>query len=234
MGGEHMLTQEQVAVWISIILVVLLFLNIFAVSIYGEAEFWFASLKIITVVGLLILALILDLGGGPNHDRLGFRYWKDPGAMNTFVAEGAEGRFLGFFFSLVIAALSYGGIESVVIAAGETKNPRRNLPKALRRVFWRMMIFYVLGSLAVGVLVPYNDVDLLTALATDAPGAASSPWVIAIVRAGIPALPSIINAVILTSATSAANACLYNASRFLMSMAQNGFAPKFFMRCSER
>lgn len=154
--------------------------------------------------------------------------------MNTFVAGGAEGRFLGFFFSLVIGALSYGGVESVVVAAGEAENPRRNLPKAIRRVFWRLVFFYIFGSFAVGVLVPYNDPDLLQAIATGAPGAASSPWVIAIQRAGIPALPSIINAVILSSAASAANACLYNSSRFLMSMAQAGFAPKLFLRCSQR
>ncbi|KIX93401.1 uncharacterized protein Z520_10820 [Fonsecaea multimorphosa CBS 102226] len=227
-------TTINVAVWISIIIVLLLFLNLFAVSLYGEAEFWFASLKIVTIVGLLILSLVLDLGGGPNHDRIGFRYWKNPGAMNTFVAEGAEGRFLGLFFSLVMGALSFGGIEAVVIAAGEAKNPRRNLPKAIRRVFWRLVFFYVLGSLAVGLLVPYNDPDLLSALATGAPGAAGSPWVIAIKKAGIPVLPSIINAVILSSATSAANACLYSGSRYLLVMAQQGFAPKFFLRCSQR
>lgn len=186
------------------------------------------------MVGLLLLALILDLGGGPNHDRIGFRYWKNPGAMKPFVAGGAEGHFLGLFFCLVVAAISFGGIESVVVAAGEAENPRRNLPKALRRVFWRLVLFYVLGSLAVGVLVPYNNPALLQAIATGAPGAASSPWVIAIQRAGIPALPSIINAVILTSAASAANACLYNGSRYLMSMAQAGFAPKIFLRCSKR
>lgn len=154
--------------------------------------------------------------------------------MNTFVAGGDEGRFLAFFFALVMAAYIYAGVESVVIAAGEAQDPRRNLPKVIQRVFWRLIIFYILGSLAVGVLVPYTDISLLTALATNAPGAASSPWVIAIKRAGIPALPSIINAVILTSAASAGNAFLYNGSRYLMSMAQVGLAPKIFMRCSKR
>ncbi len=209
-------------------------MNVFAVSIYGEAEFWFASLKIITLIGLLILALILDLGGGPNHDRLGFRYWKTPGAMNTFIAKGDLGRFSGFFFCLILAAHTYSGVESVVVSAGEAQDPRRTLPKAIRRVFWRIVFFYVLGTLAIGVLVPYNSRQLLTAQATKAPGAASSPWVIAIKRSGIPVLPSIINAVILTSATSSANAYLYDGSRYLMSLAQAGLAPKFFMRCSKR
>lgn len=210
-------------------------LNIFAVSIYGEAEFWFASLKIITLLGLLIVAIIIDLGGAPNHDRLGFRYWQNPGAMNTFIGgNGDLGRFTGFFLCLVLAAHTYGGVESVVIAGGEAQDPRRNLPKAIRRVFWRILFFYILGTLAIGVIVPYNSPSLLTALASNAPGAASSPWVIAIKQAGIPALPSIINAVILTSATSSANAYLYSGSRYLMSLAVADLAPKIFLRCSKK
>lgn len=224
----------QAAVWITIVLVTIFCLNAFAVSVYGESEFWFASIKVITIVGLIILALVIDLGGGPNHDRIGFRYWKNPGAMKPFVTKGDSGRFFGVFFACVMAAYTYGGVESVVIAAGEAQDPRRTLPKAIRRVFWRVIVFYILGPLAIGLIVPYNDTGLLTALATEAPGSASSPWVIAINTAGISALPSIINAVILTSAASAANACLYNSSRYLMSMAQLGLAPKAFMKCSKR
>lgn len=224
----------NVAAWISIIIVLVLCLNIFAVSIYGEAEFCFASIKIITIVGLLLLALILDLGGGPTHDRLGFRYWKNPGAMKTYIAEGNTGRFLGLFSTLVNAAFSYGGVEMVAVAAGEAENPRHNIPKAVRRVFWRILFFYVLGSLAVGVLVPYNDQQLLDARKAGAPGAAASPWVIAIYRAGIPVLPSIINAVILTSASSSANAFLYTGSRYLFALAQNKQAPRFLLKCSRK
>lgn len=208
-------------------------LNIFAVSIYGEAEFIFASIKIITIVGLLLLALIIDLGGGPSHDRLGFRYWKNPGAMKPYISTGDAGRFLGLFSTLVNAAFSYGGVEMVAIAAGEAEDPRRNIPKAVRRVFWRILFFYVLGSLAIGVLVPYNDSQLLSAQKSGAAGAAASPWVIAIYRAGIPALPSIINAVILTSASSSANAFLYTGSRYLFALAQNKQAPRFLLKCSK-
>ncbi|KAL9129419.1 MAG: hypothetical protein Q9217_002124 [Psora testacea] len=192
----------NVAAWISIVIVIIVALNIFAVSIYGEAEFWFASIKIVTIVGLLIFAFIIDLGGGPTRDRLGFRYWNDPGAMKAYIADGATGRFLGLWSTLVNAAFSYGGVEMVAVAAGEAENPRYNIPKAVRRVFWRILFFYVLGALAIGVLIPYNEERLLSAQESDAPGGAASPWVIAIYRAGVPVLPSIINAVILTSATS--------------------------------
>jgi len=212
------------------IIVLVICLNIFAVSIYGEAEFVFASIKIVTIVGLLILALVIDLGGAPSHDRLGFRYWKHPyAAMITYIGAGSTGRFLGLFKTLINAAFSYGGVEMVAVAAGEAENPRKNIPKAVRRVFWRILFFYVLGTLAIGVCVPANDKTLLHGGA----GAAHSPWVIAINRAGIPALPSLINAVILTSASSSANAFLYTGSRYMFALAQNGQAPKFFLKCSK-
>lgn len=228
-GAQHI----SVAVWITIITVVVLALNIFAVAIYGEAEFVFASVKIITIVGLLIMAFIVDLGGGPNHDRLGFRFWKNPGAMKEYDSTGHTGRFLGLFNVLVNAAFSYGGVEMVAVAAGEAENPRKNIPKAVRRVFWRILFFYVLGSLAIGVLVASNDERLLKALDEGAAGAAASPWVIGIQNAGIKVLPSIINAVILTSASSSANAFLYTGSRYLFALAQNKQAPRFLLRCSK-
>ena len=224
----------NVAAWISIIIVVVLCLNIFAVSIYGEAEFVFASIKIITIVGLIIFAFIIDLGGGPHRDRLGFRYWKNPGAMKEYKGTGDTGRFLGLFSTLVNAAFSYGGVEMVAVAAGEAENPRYNIPKAVRRVFWRILFFYVLGSLAIGVLIPYDEPRLLGAIDNGEPGGAASPWVIAIYRAGVPVLPSIINAVILTSASSSANAFLYTGSRYLYALAQNGQAPRFLLTCSKK
>lgn len=103
---------------------VVVVINIYSVRIYGESEFWFVSIKIIAIVGLLILALVLDLGGGPNHDRLGFRYWKHPGAMKEYMATGDLGRFLGLFSTFINAAFSYSGVETVAVAAGETENPR--------------------------------------------------------------------------------------------------------------
>jgi len=213
--------------WITIIIVVVICLNIFAVAIYGEAEFIFASIKIITIVGLLLLALIIDLGGAPTHDRLGFRYWNNPGAMKEYIGSGNTGRFLGLWSTLVNAAFSYGGVEMVAVAAGEAEDPRRNIPKAVRRVFWRILFFYVLGSLAIGVLVPSDDPHL------SASGTRASPWVIAMDRATIPVLPSIINAVILTSASSSANAFLYTGARYLFGVAQNKQAPKFLLKCSK-
>ena len=224
----------NVAAWITIIIVAVVALNTLSVSIYGEAEFIFASIKIVAIIGLIIFAFIIDLGGGPTRDRLGFRYWKNPGAMKPYVADGDLGRFLGLFSTLVNAAFSYSGVEICAVAAGETENPRRNIPKAVRRVFWRILFFYVIGSLAIGVLIPYNASRLLDAIHDDNSGGAASPWVIAIYRAGVPVLPSIVNAVIIISATSAANCYLYTGSRYLYALGQNGQAPRFLLTCSRK
>ncbi|EXJ85253.1 AAT family amino acid transporter [Capronia epimyces CBS 606.96] len=222
-------TDINPAAWITIILAIVVFLNVIAVAIYGEAEFFFAGIKIITILGLLILAFVIDLGGGPSHDRLGFRYWKHPGAMNTYIGTGSTGRFLGLFNTLINAAFAFGGVEQVAVAAGETKDPARNIPKAIRRVFWRLLFFYVLGSLGVGVLVPSTNDHLLYGS-----GVASSPWLIAINNAGIPVLPHILNAVLVTSAASSANANLYTGSRYLYALAQQGQAPRFLLTCTKR
>lgn len=213
------------AVWISILIVLVICLNVFAVSIYGEAEFVFASIKIITIFGLLIMSLIIDLGGSPSKDRLGFRYWTNPGPpMKEVVMTGHAGRFLGLFSTLLYASFSYGGVEMVTVAAGEAKDPRRNIPKAVKRLIWRILLFYILGTLAIGVLVPSNDPGL----------GSTSPWVIALNNARIPVLPHILNAVILSSAASSANAFVFVGSRYLFGLAQNKQAPRIFLKCTER
>lgn len=156
-------------------------------------------------------------------------------AMNELPpATGPTGRFLGFFSVLVYACFTYAGVEMLAAASGETQDPRRNIPKAVRRVIYRIVAFYVLGTLAIGCIVASNDKNLLRAQAADAPGAAQSPWVIGITNAGIKVLPSIINVVILTSAVSSANAFLYTGSRYLYSLAQDRQAPKFLLYCTKR
>ncbi|KAG6911819.1 hypothetical protein DXG01_000066 [Tephrocybe rancida] len=218
------------AAWITITLVVTVVINFFGAGVYGEAEFIFASVKVITIVGLIILGIVIDLGGGPNHDRLGFRYWKNPGPFAQFAGiPGNTGRFLAWWAVMTQAAFSFIGTEIVAIAAGEAKNPRRNLPKAIKRVYIRICLFYILGTIVIGLLVPYNSKGLDLKDGT----AASSPFVIAIKSAGIKGLPSVINAALLTSAWSAASSDLYTSSRALYGLAQAGNAPRIFLKTSK-
>ncbi|KAJ6075717.1 hypothetical protein N7499_007698 [Penicillium canescens] len=157
----------------------------------------------------------------------GFRYWESPGPMNEYLETGSLGRFLAFWKVFIQATFSYGGSEMVVVAAGETENPRRNIPKAVRRVFWRIAIFYVGSVFLVGLCVSSKDNRLLNAIDTGAAGVGASPFVIAIENGGILVLPSIINAVVLTSALSAGNSFFYASTRILYSTALDGKAPWF-------
>ncbi|GAW13560.1 hypothetical protein ANO14919_029470 [Xylariales sp. No.14919] len=222
----------HVAVWIAIQLVVVLFLNIVAVSWFGEAEFWFASVKLITIIGLIILGIVLFFGGGPNHDPLYFKNWQSPpGAFVPYIGQGSWGRFLAFWTAFARAGFSFiTSPELIALSAGETVAPRRNIPKAARRFVWRLAVFYGLGSLIIGILVPNDDDQLLGGESN----ASASPFVIGIQKAGIPVLNHIINAAILTSAWSAGNAFCFSGSRVLYSMALNGQAPKWFAITSKR
>ena len=224
------------AVWITIILIVIVALNIFVVSWYGESEFWFASIKILAIIGLIILGVVLFFGGGPNHDRLGFRYWQRPGAFVSYPKPGLgnTGKFLAFWTSLVRSGFAFVlSPELITIAAGETEAPRRNIPKAGRRFIYRLIVFYILGSLVVSVIVASNDPDLLQAVSSGTKDAGASPFVLGIKRAGIKGLDHVINAVILTSAWSAGNSFLFAGSRSLYSLALNGQAPKIFRTCNK-
>jgi amino acid transporter len=103
---EYWEPPVNIAVWITIMIIVIVGLNCFPVKFYGETEFWFAGTKVIMILGLLILSFILFWGGGPKHDRLGFRYWKNPGAANTYLEEGNAGRFVALLSTLVLSAVS--------------------------------------------------------------------------------------------------------------------------------
>jgi len=217
--------------WIVICFLVVLTINSLGAGAYGEAEFIFASIKVLTITGLIILGIVLDLGGGPNHDRIGFRYWKREPFVQFMNIGGAKGRFLGWLAVLSTAAFSFIGTEIVAIAAGEAKNPRKNLPKAIKRVYIRILLFYIGGTAVIGLLVPPDD-PALTAGTAGTAGA--SPFVVAIKNAGISALPSVINAALITSAWSAASSDLYTSSRALYGLALSGNAPKIFLKTNKR
>ena len=105
------------------------------------------------IIGLIIGGLVLDLGGGPNKDRLGFRYWIKPGAFNAYILTGSAGNFLAFWKSMVPAAFSYGNIQIVAISGSETRDPRRLIPSATKKVFYRILIFYICSIIIVGLIV---------------------------------------------------------------------------------
>ncbi|KAF7593163.1 hypothetical protein BBP40_011876 [Aspergillus hancockii] len=221
----------NIAIFIAVFWVVITLFNFLPVSFYGELEFWFASIKVITVVGFMIFAICIDAGVG-NQGYLGFRYWTDPGPFAAYagVHPDSTAKFVGFWSVLIQAGFSYQGTELVGIAAGETENPRKTIPSAIRKTFYRILFFFVLTIFFIGLLVPYTNDDLVK----DGNDANSSPFVIAARLAGVKVLPHIINAVLLTVVLSAANSNVYSGSRILIGLAQEGLAPHWFKKTSKR
>ncbi|CAL1714479.1 unnamed protein product [Somion occarium] len=216
----------------ALICVLVCVINIFGVRYFGESEFIFSIIKLCMITGLIIAGLVIDLGGGPDHDRRGFRYWRNPGAVAPAGLEPNHpslDKFLAILTQIVQAAFSFQGMELVAVAASETESPRRNIAMAVRRVFYRILVFYILGILITGMLVPYNDDRLLQSTGT----AAQSPYVIVMTSAGIKVLPHIINAGIFTSAFSAGNSFLFASSRVLYGLALRGQAPRFLAYCTK-
>ncbi|PKS13133.1 hypothetical protein jhhlp_000475 [Lomentospora prolificans] len=217
---------------IVIISVLYLLINVLAVKWYGETEFWASIGKVLLAVGLILFTFVVMLGGNPKHDRFGFRYWKEPGAFAELYYPGSLGKWLGFLQCLIQASFSISGPDYVSMAAGEAENPRYVLPRAFNAVFYRLTTFFVLGALCVGILVPYDSEVLKSALSEGKPGAAASPYVIAMGRLGIGVMPHIVNALVLTAAFSAGNSYVYCGSRSLYGLALEGKAPKFLLKCT--
>ncbi|KAF4615234.1 hypothetical protein D9613_002639 [Agrocybe pediades] len=211
-------------------------LNFFAVKYYGESEFWLALGKAVLAVGVIAFTFVTMVGGNPLHDVYGFRNWNPSIVQGApfaeYIKEGSLGQFLGFLACLIQASFTIAGPDYVAMAAGEAKDPRRNLPSAFNGVFYRLACFFILGSLCVGIVVPYNDPDLLNAISNAHPGAGSSPYVIAMQHLRIPVLPHIVNALVLSAVFSAGNSYVFCASRTLYGLALEGKAPRFFTKCT--
>lgn len=233
---QYWISKETMnpGIWIMIFLIIIVLVNVLGVRFFGEIEFWLSSVKVVTCLGLILLLLIIALGGGPTHDRLGFRYWKDPGAFIEYAdstknlhIDGAKGRFVAFVSVLVSAVFAFLGTELCGITFAECARPRKAIPKAIRLTFYRIVLFYILSILFLGMCVPANDPLLLSASGSDA---SASPFVIAIKNAKIKALDHIINACILLFVLSAANSDMYICSRTIYGLAVAGYAPKFFSK----
>jgi amino acid transporter len=209
----------HLGVWITVFWLFIIIINILGTLGYAEEEFWSSCLKLSATIIFMIIALIFVLGGGPDNgiynEYWGARLWYDPGAFNN--------GFKGFCTVFVTAAFAFSGTELVGLAAAETKNPLKSLPGAIRQVFWRITLFYVLGLTFVGLLVRSDNPDLL-----GASGANASPFVIAARDGGLKGFDSFMNVVILVSVVSIGVSGVYGGSRTLTALAEQGYAPKVF------
>ncbi len=202
------------ALFVSIFLFLIIGINLFGVKGYGEAEFIFSLIKVIAVIGFIILGIIINCAGGKDGGYIGGKYWRDPGPFNH--------GFKGLCSVFVTAAFAFAGTELVGLAAAETANPRKSLPTAIKQVFWRITLFYIVSLTLIGLLVAYDDERLLK----DDAGISASPFVIAIEDAGIEVLPSVMNVVVLVAVLSVGNSSVFGSSRTLAALADQGQAPR--------
>ena len=200
--------------------------NIFGTLGYAEEEFWSACLKLGATIVFMIISLVMVVGGGPEGSRYdhyqGAKLWYDPGAF-------ANG-FRGFCSVFVTAAFSFSGTELVGLAAAEARNPLKSLPGAIKQVFWRITLFYILGLFFVGLLIPYDDKSLLGSedSSNDFIDVNTSPFVLVGKYANLKGFDSFMNVIILVSVLSIGVSAVYGGSRTLTALAQQGYAPKIF------
>ncbi|QOS92632.1 amino acid permease [Brevibacillus sp. JNUCC-41] len=208
-------------IWSAIALITMFLINYMSVKGFGEAEFWFAMIKVVTVVIFLITGVLIILGimGG-----------KDPIGFSNFTM--GEGPFNGGFFTILgvfmAAGFSFQGTELLGVTAGESEDPEKNIPKAIRSVFWRIILFYILAIFVIGMIIPFTDSRLLSE------DVAVSPFTLVFERAGLAFAASIMNAIILSSVLSAGNSGMYASTRMLWDLARDGKAPKFLGKLDKR
>lgn len=169
-----------------------------------------------------LLGIVINCGGYPGSGYIGGKFWQDPGAFNN--------GFKGLCSVFVTAAFAFIGTELIGLAAAEAANPRKSLPTAIKQVFWRITLFYIVALSVIGLLIPYNESRLLsdpTEKSTDTFSPNASPFVIAIENAKITVLPSVMNAVILVAVLSVGNSAVYGSSRTLAALADQNLAPRF-------
>ncbi|KAJ7583621.1 amino acid permease/ SLC12A domain-containing protein, partial [Mycena floridula] len=212
---------------ISTMLVLAIAINCFGAKGYGEAEFIFSCIKILTIVILIIAGLALDLRTGP-QGRIGFRYWVNPGPFVEYRAKGNLGRFLGIWSSINQAIFSFFGTEIPGVAAGEVQNPTKNIPRAVHRVWIRITLFYVTAVFVAGLLVSSSDPRLAGGSTKNAGRnkVLQSPFVAAFQDSNIK-VGGLVNAAFVLSAFSAATSDVYISSRFLYFLARCRHAPSF-------
>ncbi|GJN76625.1 hypothetical protein PLIIFM63780_000111 [Purpureocillium lilacinum] len=206
------------AIFVTIFLFVIAGINLMGIKGYGEAEFLFSTIKVTAIVGFILLGVVINIGGSPHDGYIGGKYWLDPGPTNH--------GFKGFCSVLATSSFSFVGTELVGLAAAEASNPKKSLPSAIKQVFWRIAIFYVVSLLLVSLLVPYNEPRLLGGRSSV--DATASPFVIAVESAGQTILPSVMNAVILAAVLSVGNSAVFGSSRTLAALAEQSHAPKIF------
>ncbi|WP_312333115.1 amino acid permease [Acinetobacter variabilis] len=211
--------------WSAIFLAVIFGINALTVKGFGESEFFFSLVKVLAIIAFIVIGIWMIA-----------KIMLTPGASAFANWSVGEAPFVGGFQALIgvamIAGFSFQGTEMVGVAAGESKDPQKTIPVAIKQIFWRILLFYIVCIFIIGTLIAYNDPRLLQAAATE--DVALSPFTLLYEKAGFAFAASMMNAVILTAILSAGNSGMYSSTRMLFDMARKGSAPKLFAHLDPR
>ncbi|UXR71373.1 MULTISPECIES: amino acid permease [unclassified Staphylococcus] len=214
-GAYMQFWWPELPTWIPgiIVIVTLAAANMISVKAFGEFEFWFAMIKIVTIILMIIAGFgLIFFGIGNGGEPIGLGNLTEHGG---FLPNG----WLGFFFALSIVIGSYQGVELIGITAGETKDPQKNIKKAVNGVIWRILIFYIGAIFVIVTVYPWNDLQDL-----------GSPFVATFAKVGITIAAGLINFVVITAAMSGCNSGIFSSSRMIYTLAQHGQLPKSFTK----
>ncbi|KAJ2711447.1 hypothetical protein H4R19_003245 [Coemansia spiralis] len=221
---QYWLPHINGALWSMVALIIILAMNAISVRGYGEAEFWMSMLKVLAVLVFIVVG-ILTVTGVTGGDHIGGRNWHIEGAP-------FKDHIVGILKASIVAAFSFQGTEIVGVTVGECANPRREVPRAIRSVFWRILFFYIASILIIGLVIPNDDPNLLSA--TGAGDVAISPFTMVLLKAGAKWGADVMNAVVLVTVLSAGNSGIYACTRVLWVLAKEGKAPRFFRRVTKK
>lgn len=210
-------------IWSALFLGLMFLLNYISVKGFGEAEYWFSLIKVTTIVIFIAVGILMIIGIMKGGEGAGFHNW-------TVGEAPFAGGFAAMIGVAMIVGFSFQGTELIGIAAGESKDPGKNIPMAIRQVFWRILLFYVLAIFVISMLIPYTDPNLLR---NDVKDISVSPFTLVFEHAGLLSAAAVMNAVILTAVLSAGNSGMYASTRMLYTLACEGKAPRIFARLSE-
>lgn len=216
-------------IFVTVFLVVVVFVNWFDVRVYGEIEFWVSIVKLLTLAICFVTAIVVSAGGAPNNQSIGFQYWSHGTAFLPYIFPGSKGKFLGWWACVIQSIYAYSGCECIGIVFGEAPDPKKSIPLATKQAFLRIGVVYIIGVLIMGISVsPLNP-----NLGNGNSNASASPFVIAFQSAKIRVLPSFVNACLLFFIGGSANSDVYLASRSLYGLARDGMAPKIFLKLNK-
>ncbi|KAH6572294.1 hypothetical protein BASA61_005714 [Batrachochytrium salamandrivorans] len=203
-------------IWSAVILVLLVFIHSRGVEGFGESEYWLSAIKVVAILIFIVLGILVDLGLIGTQPAIGFDNWKIDGAP-------LKNGIVGIFNVFVIAFYGFGGTELVGVTAGEAVNPRKTVPNAIKKTFWRILLFYIISIFIIGLVVRNDDPALMDA--ANSGDITIAPFTLVFQRAGLGPAAHVMNGVIFTAVLSASSSAMYAATRTIMSMAHEGKAP---------